>query len=351
MPLTGDLVVMGRGASCDIGLVSPEVAPVHCLLIYQSGAWRIRDCSGRATRVNGQTVQEEPLKNGDVIQVGTFSFEAHLPRGSSAPGRPAAGLAAPIMPSVERRRLQGSRRRLAERALHLRRQLNEARAAEADLARREQDLEVMVRRLRTAPPAAGVRKRPEDEPAEEPPRRDDEELVRRKGELDNFARAIRRQEQRLRDRERELDRQIEADRATYEKDLMRERVELAHDRQQLASMRAELEQRHATLEQTAALLEEEVMREREQIEQEREQLARERAYLDEQRKEVVQLRADLERRQAELPAQDGSASTHETRLDAAPDRLASARRLLRQLAERRDRMAPRPSGTHQKPAG
>jgi pSer/pThr/pTyr-binding forkhead associated (FHA) protein len=78
-PLTGDLVVLGRHPGCDIGLVSPEVAPVHCIIARVGGSWRIRDCSGRATRVNGRTIDDGPLTNGDVIQVGTFSFEAHLP--------------------------------------------------------------------------------------------------------------------------------------------------------------------------------------------------------------------------------------------------------------------------------
>src|SRR4051794_37572579 len=45
LPLTGDLIVLGRGAGCDLGLVSPEVAPVHCVIARLGGGWRIRDCS------------------------------------------------------------------------------------------------------------------------------------------------------------------------------------------------------------------------------------------------------------------------------------------------------------------
>src|SRR5262245_11804813 len=87
-PLRRDLVVLGRGPACDIGLVSPEGAPVHCVLVRLSSGWIIRDCSGRATRVNGQPITEEPLRDGDTITVGTFSFEAHLP--GQAAGYPAA---------------------------------------------------------------------------------------------------------------------------------------------------------------------------------------------------------------------------------------------------------------------
>ena len=64
-------------------------------------------------------------------------------------------------------------------------------------------------------------------------------------------------------------------------------------------------------------------------------MSRERTYLDEQRQELIRLRAELERRPA---AAEAAAS--DTQLDGpAPDRLASARRLLRLLAERRKTLA------------
>src|SRR5262245_4613752 len=85
-PLEGDLVVLGRAPGCDIGLVSPEVAPVHCVLARRPEGWRIRDCSGRATLVNGKHIHDEPLRSGDIIQVGTFSFEAQLPAEAPEPG-------------------------------------------------------------------------------------------------------------------------------------------------------------------------------------------------------------------------------------------------------------------------
>ncbi|MFM7151201.1 MAG: FHA domain-containing protein, partial [Gemmataceae bacterium] len=47
-PLDRDILVLGRGASCDLGLVSPDVAPVHCVIVRQPQGWVLRDCSGRA---------------------------------------------------------------------------------------------------------------------------------------------------------------------------------------------------------------------------------------------------------------------------------------------------------------
>src|SRR5262249_25543062 len=72
-PLAADVTILGRNPGCDVRLVSPEVAPVHTVIVRLPGGWRIRDCSGRATRVNGKAVQDEVLNNGDVIQIGTFS--------------------------------------------------------------------------------------------------------------------------------------------------------------------------------------------------------------------------------------------------------------------------------------
>lgn len=85
-PLDGDIVVLGRAPGCDVGLASPEVAPIHCVLARGLDGWRLRDCSGRAgTRVNGAEVANGLLKDGDTLQVGTFSFEVHLPLLASAP--------------------------------------------------------------------------------------------------------------------------------------------------------------------------------------------------------------------------------------------------------------------------
>ncbi|MBI1917104.1 MAG: FHA domain-containing protein [Planctomycetes bacterium] len=117
-PLDADLLVMGRSPVCDIHLVSPDVAPVHCVLVRRSSGWLLRDCSGRpGTRVNGRAVQETELEDGDVIQVGAFSFEARLPVDPAGKG------ALPVPVLIER--LQRSRRRLGRLALRLRKRLGD----------------------------------------------------------------------------------------------------------------------------------------------------------------------------------------------------------------------------------
>ncbi len=104
--------------SCDISLASPEVAPVHCILLRTAEGWRVRDCSGgrHATRLNGESIHDEPLRDTDVLQVGTFSFEFHLPNSRPTP-IPGSTPVVDERAALRVQRLQRSRRRLAELAL------------------------------------------------------------------------------------------------------------------------------------------------------------------------------------------------------------------------------------------
>lgn len=363
-PLVSEVTVLGRNPGCDVGLVSPEVAPVHCVIVRLASGWRIRDCSGRATRVNGKAIQDEPLNNGDVIQIGTFSFEAHLPPGSAS----ANGLRGPIAasvalsplpapdpspapaqaasppdsePTADVERLQASRRRLAELALGLRRRVQESQQRERELEQREHDLAQLEQRLRASSQERQADKSDKAEKAETQAR-----LEHRKAELQYFAKHLRRQHQRLLDQQKKQLQQFEADRVAYEADLVRARAELEQERREVADLRHHVGQRHVELEQTAALLEDALTREKVQLESDREVVVRERAYLEEQRQELLRMRADLERRAEERRGEErrpiAPTAADDTHVDEPmPDRLASARRLLRQLADRRKLLAPR----------
>jgi pSer/pThr/pTyr-binding forkhead associated (FHA) protein len=79
-PLDRDLLLVGRGRACDIGLASPEVAEVHCILNRNGNTWSVRDCGSRnGTRLNGQPVHEAPLRDGDSLRVGNFVLHLQLP--------------------------------------------------------------------------------------------------------------------------------------------------------------------------------------------------------------------------------------------------------------------------------
>jgi pSer/pThr/pTyr-binding forkhead associated (FHA) protein len=122
-PLDGDVLVIGQNRACDMGLASPEVAPIHCLILRGANGWRIRDCGSRiGTRVNGKAIQEAELHDSDAIQIGPFSFQAHLPACAARAAVPVATAVDATLP-----RLQRSRRNLAELALRIRRRLHSER--------------------------------------------------------------------------------------------------------------------------------------------------------------------------------------------------------------------------------
>jgi pSer/pThr/pTyr-binding forkhead associated (FHA) protein len=119
IPLNKDILLIGQNRACDLNLVSPEVSPVHCVIVLRRDGWRLRDCGSRiGTRVNGKAVQEERLNDCDAIQVGPFSFQAHLPKGMFSAPAPVAVPVDEVLPRVQR-----SRRNLAQLALRLRRRL------------------------------------------------------------------------------------------------------------------------------------------------------------------------------------------------------------------------------------
>jgi pSer/pThr/pTyr-binding forkhead associated (FHA) protein len=122
-PLDNDVLVIGQNRGCDMGLASPEIAPVHCLIVRGSQGWRIRDCGSRiGTRVNGKAVQEAELCDGDAIQIGPFSFQAHLPATANRSSIPVAVASDSLIP-----RMQRSRRNLAQLALRIRHRLHSER--------------------------------------------------------------------------------------------------------------------------------------------------------------------------------------------------------------------------------
>src|SRR5262249_38480823 len=88
----------------------------------------IRDTNSRVgTRVNGAKVREASLHNGDIVQIGTFSFEVYLPWGF----QPTEVAKDPL--EIYKRRvavLERSRDRLARLALKMRRRLHEHNADE-----------------------------------------------------------------------------------------------------------------------------------------------------------------------------------------------------------------------------
>jgi hypothetical protein len=351
-PLDRDVVVLGRAPGCDLGLVAPDIAPVHCILVRLPDGWRVRDCAGRhGTRVNGKAVQDEPLRDGDIIQIGSFSFEAHLPR-SATPSvgttpSPAGTLGAvSSAPSAEAeaqlKRLKRSRLNLAHHALRLRRRLRECQLSEAELDQRQADLDHQECRLRALHReteekrrAAEAERAQAQQPASSlpvspaPPCDDTGEMDRRQQELNHYAAHLRRWAERLRAQdvdcaaglqEQARRRDERLDELAQQLEQLRQEVEedaRATYEAELARLRAEGEQQRSVLEQQLAWARERLAEVEERLERERALPPRAPTQLDRPSQQTRVVR-DAE------PAEDG-----------VMNKLESVRRLRQELAERR----------------
>ena len=355
-PLQGDVVMLGRSAGCDIGLVSPEVAPVHCVIVRTLNGWRIRDCSGRATRINGKAIQDEPLRNGDVIQIGTFSFEAKLPvvAGHHLAAPVAAPRRAPVVTNdADRERLQRSRRHLVDLALGMRRRLRDLES-ERDandqerkaLEQQRNDLEQIERRLRQAhkdPLAKNETVAELGRMTADKEKALAEKIARaeaRQAELDSYANHLRRQVDRAHLERLEQANRAEAEHAEIEAELIHQRVVQVKEQRSLESWQQQLAHRHSELEAMAGQLTEVLQHERDQFEVERSRMNEERELFEAQKAELTQLRAEVEQARSRAPEPVPRRET--VRENGDSDRLASARKLLQDLQQRRRQTVYKP---------
>ena len=142
-PLDEDLIIVGRARGCDIVLDAPEVSSLHCVVYHWGSGFRMRDCGSRTgTRVNGDARKSAALHDGDILQIGPFSFNVSLPDHPQGLG--------PVLGLKEQLHLQRSRRRLAELALRSRRRLHQFIQANpesltAELRQKASGLRVRIR--------------------------------------------------------------------------------------------------------------------------------------------------------------------------------------------------------------
>src|SRR5438132_1407827 len=84
-PLNREAITIGRARGCDICLDAPDISTLHCLIYRSVDGFRVRDCGSRAgTRVNGEVPRTHVLADGDVLQVGPFTFQASIPTGAGS---------------------------------------------------------------------------------------------------------------------------------------------------------------------------------------------------------------------------------------------------------------------------
>lgn len=140
-PLGREVTVIGRARGCDIGLDAADVSTIHCVVNRHPDGFFLRDYQSRSgTRLNGEVVKESVLQDGDILQIGPFSFQVHIPE-KALPG------------GVSRvPKLIKSRKRLTRLALKLRQRLrqagptlNETKPVSEDQERRAATLKEKIR--------------------------------------------------------------------------------------------------------------------------------------------------------------------------------------------------------------
>jgi pSer/pThr/pTyr-binding forkhead associated (FHA) protein len=75
LPLTGEVLHIGRGLAADLRLDESSVSRRHAILVPRaSGARLLDDRSSYGTFVNGRRVQQADLHDGDVIVLGRVTL-------------------------------------------------------------------------------------------------------------------------------------------------------------------------------------------------------------------------------------------------------------------------------------
>jgi pSer/pThr/pTyr-binding forkhead associated (FHA) protein len=76
VPLSSDVVTIGRLADCDVVLKDKGASRKHAQLKMRGDTWTLTDLgSTNGTRLNGQTVQARELSDGDTITIGSTVIE------------------------------------------------------------------------------------------------------------------------------------------------------------------------------------------------------------------------------------------------------------------------------------
>jgi hypothetical protein len=233
---------LGRARGCELCLEASDVSTIHCIVFRSGTGYVVRDCNSRAgTRVNGDTIRgDRALLDGDILQVGPFSFELHLPVALAEVSTP---------DTAHLRRYAQSRRQFAEHALRLRRQLRERSADEAS---RQAELQREAARLREKITVYDRRLQELNE-ADRELEVDREALAARVQEVEGeIARQFEVAEQQVRQRWQEFQQRCQAEEAAFisrmqqqEYDAMRKQVEngqaaSAQQETTLRTQRAEL---------------------------------------------------------------------------------------------------------------
>src|SRR5262249_26301447 len=137
--LDREVTTVGRARGSDLCLEANEISTLQCILYRTADGYRIRDCNSRCgTRINGESVKTGLLHDGDIINVGPFSFEFHMPA-ALFPNEGAR------LDPLRVEHWKESRRRLAQLALKMRKRLQGTSPREPEGVQKGHLLEEKIR--------------------------------------------------------------------------------------------------------------------------------------------------------------------------------------------------------------
>lgn len=111
--LAGDRMMIGRASDNDIVVNAEGVSRQHAMLVFSQGAWFIRDNGSKnGLIVNGETLRESWLENGDTIQIGGALFRFNAPKAVDPVESPASSEEMSMQVSTGRPRSAPSKRPL-----------------------------------------------------------------------------------------------------------------------------------------------------------------------------------------------------------------------------------------------
>lgn len=75
IPLTREILTVGRRSTCDIRLDFQNVSGQHCEFSFHNGYWQVRDLgSTNGIKVNGERTARKALRPGDEISISSHKY-------------------------------------------------------------------------------------------------------------------------------------------------------------------------------------------------------------------------------------------------------------------------------------
>src|SRR4051812_31150023 len=79
IPITRDVTIVGRKASCDVQIHHPGLSKLHCVLVRTDGLLMVRDlASTNGTKLNGQRVRWAAMCPNDRLSLGGYKVRLYL---------------------------------------------------------------------------------------------------------------------------------------------------------------------------------------------------------------------------------------------------------------------------------